>query len=136
MRAEAPVAQSDVRFFGSDRDAGAIRMSTANAERAGLADRITFRQQSVSEATPPDGPPGLVLVNPPYGERIGDPKTLVPLYKAFGETMRARFSGWRVGLITSEPTLARATGLPLNQTSAPVPHGGLRIALYQTPRLD
>ncbi len=134
---EAPAPQrSEAQAFGSDRDAGAVRMSRANADRAGIADRVTFQQRSICEFTPPDGPPGLVMVNPPYGDRIGDRKTLTPLYKALGETLRGRFSGWRVGLVTSEADLARAAGLPLEPAGPPVPHGGLRITLYRTPPLD
>jgi putative N6-adenine-specific DNA methylase len=47
----------------------------------------------------------------------------------------ARFGGWRVGLITSDAKLARATGLPFLPSAAPVPHGGLRITLYRTAEL-
>ncbi|MGE4351922.1 MAG: class I SAM-dependent RNA methyltransferase [Bdellovibrionales bacterium] len=121
-----------IRFYGSDRDAGAIQMSQANARRAGLADLTEFRQCPISDLVPPEGPPGLVIVNPPYGARLGDKKKLQPLYRAFGQTMMTKFKGWRIGLITSEPALAKATQLPFLPTSAPVQHGGLRITLYQT----
>jgi len=121
-----------VRFCGSDRDAGAIAMAQANAERAGVADLTDFRQCPVSDIAAPEGPPGLVIVNPPYGGRIGDRTKLTPLYRALGQTLMSRFSGWRVGLIASEPALARATGLPFLPPAAPVPHGGLRVTLLQT----
>ncbi|EHM02786.1 hypothetical protein HMPREF9946_00860 [Acetobacteraceae bacterium AT-5844] len=121
-----------VRFYGSDRDAGAISMSRANAERAGVADYTEFRLGTISECQPPAGPPGLVIVNPPYGTRLGDKNKLLPLYRALGQTLSGRFAGWRVGVITSEPKLAYATGLPFLPTSAPVPHGGLRVSLFQT----
>jgi putative N6-adenine-specific DNA methylase len=87
---------------------------------------------AVSEVMAPEAPPGLVIVNPPYGERIGDRKALLPLYRALGHTLLTRFSGWRVGLVTSEPSLARATALPFLPPAAPVPHGGLRVTLYRT----
>jgi len=120
------------RFYGSDRDAGAIAMSRANAERAGVADCTEFRQSAVSEVLAPAGPPGLVIVNPPYGTRIGERDKLFPLYRALGQVLMSRFTGWRVGLITSEPRLAYATGLPFLPPGAPVPHGGLRVSLFQT----
>ena len=125
-----------VRFYGSDRDAGAIAMAQANAERAGVAEYAEFRQCAVSDVVAPEGPAGLVMVNPPYGARIGDRKGLLPLHRALGQTLMARFAGWRVGLITSEATLARATGLPWLPTAAPVPHGGLRVTLYRTAALQ
>jgi putative N6-adenine-specific DNA methylase len=123
------------RFQGSDRDAGAIRMSRDNAARAGVSNATDFQQLTVSELQPPDGPAGLVMVNPPYGDRIGDKSKLQPLYRSLGQTLLQRFAGWRVGLITSEPTLARATGLPFKPPSAPIAHGGLRVQLFLTAAL-
>ena len=118
-----------------DYDAGAIRMSKANAERAGVSEYTEFQQLDIREITPPEGKPGLVIVNPPYGARIGDKRPLMDSHTALGEALLARFSGWRVGLITSEPALARATGLPFLPPAAPVPHGGLRVTLFQTAAL-
>ena len=124
-----------LHFFGSDRDAGAIRMSRANAERAGVTDFTVFQNHAVSNITPPPGPPGLVIVNPPYGTRIGDKKPLVTLYAALGKTLLTRFSGWRVGLITTDTSLAKATGLPFTPPGRSVSHGGLNVLLFQTERL-
>jgi putative N6-adenine-specific DNA methylase len=121
-----------IRFYGRDRDAGAIRMSRANCERAGIAAITDFASLDLADVTPPPGPPGLVIVNPPYGTRIGEKKALLPLYRKFGETMRSRFSGWRVGVITNDAELARACGLPFAPAFGPVSHGGLRVWLYQT----
>jgi putative N6-adenine-specific DNA methylase len=84
---------------------------------------------------PPEGKPGLVIANPPYGGRIGDRKQLNALYRALGQTLLAKFSGWRVGIITNEEPLAAATGLPFKPPSDPVSHGGIRVRLFQTPPL-
>lgn len=121
-----------LRFYGSDRDAGAVRMSRENAARAGLGACTDFAQQAVSDLLPPPGPPGLIMVNPPYGERIGARHMLHSVYGALGKVLIERFSGWRVGLVTSEPALARSTALPFRPAGPPVPHGGLKIRLYQT----
>ena len=75
---------------------------------------------------------GLVIVNPPYGDRIGDNKGLAALYCAFGKVMKERFAGWRVGLITDDHQLAKATGLRFKKPTSPIPHGGLKVKLYQT----
>jgi putative N6-adenine-specific DNA methylase len=110
-------------------------MSRANAARAGVGDLTDFQQHAVSDLVPPTGTPGLVIANAPYGGRIGDRKRLEALYRSLGETLRTRFSGWRVGLITNEPWLAKATGLPFLPTTAPVAHGGMRVTLFRTDPL-
>jgi putative N6-adenine-specific DNA methylase len=122
-------------FYGSDRDAGAIEMSRANAARAGVAAMTTFEQHAISDLPVPAGQPGLVIINPPYGTRISENKPLYPLYRALGETLRNRFAGWRVGLLTTDAALAGATELPFAGTHGPVSHGGLRVTLYLTAPL-
>lgn len=135
LKANQKAVTPGSRLLGCDRDAGAIHAASANAERAGIAGSIEFRQQAVSDLTPPEGPPGLVITNPPYGHRIGDTAKLKTLYRALGQTLKTRFGGWRVGLVTSTPELAWATGLPFLPTRAPVAHGSIRITLYTTAAL-
>ncbi len=138
--AEVKAAQSQpnptkVQFYGFDRDAGAIANASANADRAGVSGITTFTHQAVADLTPPNGPPGLVIVNPPYGARIGNRNLLFALYGTFGALMKERFKGWRVGIVTSDKGLARATGLHFRNVSAPIPHGGLKIQLFQSGTL-
>ncbi|MBK5928250.1 THUMP domain-containing class I SAM-dependent RNA methyltransferase [Rhodobaculum claviforme] len=136
MRTAAPGPGAPMAaLWGSDRDQGAIAGATANADRAGVADRVRFLRASVSDLTPPDGPPGLVIVNPPYGARIGERRPLHAVHGALGAVLRDRFSGWRVGLVTAAPELARATALPFAPPGPPIPHGGLKIQLFQTAAL-
>jgi putative N6-adenine-specific DNA methylase len=123
------------RFYGFDRDAGAVKNASENAERAGVGAFCQFARQAVSDLEPPEGPPGLVIVNPPYGERIGNRKLLFSLYGALGKTLAERFGGWRVGLVTSDGGLAKATGLPWLPTAPPVAHGGLKVTLWRTGAL-
>lgn len=135
MRVAGQGVRPLARFHGSDRDTGAITMSRANAARAGVSDITTFSHCAISDLVAPEGPPGLVIVNPPYGTRIGNRKLLFALYGALGKTLLARFAGWRVGLITSDTALARATGLPFLPVDPPVANGGLKITLFRTPAL-
>ncbi|MEM7596621.1 MAG: class I SAM-dependent RNA methyltransferase [Pseudomonadota bacterium] len=118
--------------FGSDRDQGAVQKAVANADRAGVAELCHFATKPISEARPPDTPPGLIMVNPPYGTRIGNKKLLYGLYAALGETARTHFRGWRLGLVTSDAGLARATGLPFDPPGPYIDHGGVKIRLHQT----
>lgn len=117
-------------FFGSDRDAGAIRGSIANAGRAGVADFTRFSCHAIGDLQRPDCAPGIVILNPPYGARIGNKGPLFGLHAAMGQVFRERFAGWRIGIVTSEAVLARATGLPL-QPGPVVAHGGLKVRLWQ-----
>lgn len=130
--AKAAGSGPSIRFYGSDHDAGAIRMARDNAARAGVGEVTEFRRQAVGELIAPDRPPGLVIVNPPYGTRIGDKKRLSHLYRALGQTLVARFRGWRVGLVTNEAALAAATGLSFAPPAAPVSHGGISVTLFLT----
>jgi len=134
MLADLSFKETALHFHGSDRDAGAIKGATDNASRAGLSS-TSFCQQNLTDARPPKGPPGLVMINPPYGDRIGNKRQLFGLYAAIGSIMRNHFCGWRVGLVTSDNQLAKATRLPFKPTKAPIPHGGIRISLHQTDPL-
>ena len=132
MRRSAPTAAPEHRFHGFDRDAGAIRGAQKNAERAGISEWTSFSEQALSHLEPPSGPPGLIMTNPPYGARIGNKKALFSLYGALGKTLKTRFGGWRLGMVTTDGGLAKATGLDFEEIGPPIANGGLRIKLYQS----
>ncbi|NOD76743.1 MULTISPECIES: class I SAM-dependent RNA methyltransferase [unclassified Ruegeria] len=127
--------ETGLTFCGSDRNAGAIEAATANAKRAQVSQATQFHLKSVSDMKPPEGPKGLVIVNPPYGARIGDEKRLRSVYGAMGKALMSRFQGWRVGIVTSSASLARSTRLPLLAPGPVVDHGGTKIRLYKTDPL-
>ena len=135
MKTDWFTRQPPALFYGFDQNAQVIDMARANAKRAGVDNACKFEVQPLSKLRAPDGPSGLVIVNPPYGERIGNKTALKTLYQNFGDIMRADFSGWRVGLLTTDEDLAKATNLPWTKTSDPIPHGGLKIRLYQMDAL-
>ncbi len=91
-----------VVIAGYDRDETALKIARANAERAGLAGIIRFQRREIGEARPPvdDSPPGLVVVNPPYGERLGRGEELVTLYARLGTQLKQEFRGWSAALLT------------------------------------
>lgn len=125
-----PSRPAPAHFFGYDRDQGAIKGAAGKASAHGLSDAISFSCQPVSALTAPTRTPGLVMVNPPYGDRIGKPRSLIGLYSALGARLREHFGGWRVGIVTTDAKLAHATGLEL--TSGPViDNGGIKVKLYQ-----
>lgn len=130
LKTHAPKVPT-ARFHGSDRDQGAVGMAQKNAQRAGVADWCSFTRKPISDLTPPDGPPGIVMINPPWGARIGERKLLFALYGATGKTLRERFTGWQIGLIAPDAGLVKATGLGLEPAGAPVDMGGTKVTLYR-----
>lgn len=79
-----------------DHDAAAIRLALANLQRAGLNGRVHVERRELTDARPPSRvDTGLVAVNPPYGERVGEQHELLPLYARLGDTLRRHFPGWR-----------------------------------------
>lgn len=99
-------------FFGSDSDPRMVAIVTRNLQTAGVAGFVSLARRAVEHLEPPPGfATGLVITNPPYGERMGELATLPVLYKAFGERLRAGFTGWHAAVLTSEPELERALGL-------------------------
>lgn len=133
-RMKQQVASHDcaVIHYGSDRDAGAVASASANAKRAGVDHLTHFTHASFSDLQPPDGPPGLVMINPPYGARIGNKKLLFALYGSMGKVLTQRFQGWRMGMITSDPGLAKAMGIKFDPMGPMIAHGGLKVGLYKS----
>jgi putative N6-adenine-specific DNA methylase len=87
-------------------------MAYANARAAGIGHLLWLDVKSLHEFEPPKGPPGTLICNPPYGERIGEERELVGLYRKLGEVIRERLSGWNVWVFTGNVRLANEIGLP------------------------
>jgi len=92
-------------IIASDIDSRCISASRRNIAAAGLSKIIDAEQRDMVDCTAGDHPPGLVVANPPYGERLGDEQQLIPLYREFGELLRYRFAGWHATLFSSNPNL-------------------------------
>jgi 23S rRNA (guanine2445-N2)-methyltransferase / 23S rRNA (guanine2069-N7)-methyltransferase len=103
-------------ILGSDIDSEAVRMSLANAQAAGVADWLHVEKRALTEVTRPAGPPGLVVANPPYGERIGAESGLQAVYSELGATLRERFQDWQAAILTGNPPLARNLGIYAKRT--------------------
>lgn len=99
------------RFHGSDIDRRMVEGARRNAGRAGLGSGAVFAQQDLRTAVPPPAPPGVVLCNPPYGERLGEGADLVSLYRALGDTLKRHFAGYRACVFTTNLALGRQIGL-------------------------
>jgi putative N6-adenine-specific DNA methylase len=118
-----------VPIIGSDRDAGAVAASAANAERAGVAGNIEWRRAAISAMAPPPGP-GWIVTNPPYGVRVGERRRLRDLYAQLGNVARRCCPGWEVAFLAAHPELERQTGLE-PAVRFTTENGGIRVRLVQ-----
>lgn len=110
-RARSTVAHFEPgRIFGSDVDARAVRAALEGARLAGVERVVDLRPLPLARVTRP-AERGLVLVNPPYGERLGDEDGLRNLYRELGLVLRERFDGWQAAVFTGNPALGRDIGL-------------------------
>jgi putative N6-adenine-specific DNA methylase len=96
---------------GSDTRRDAVQFARDNAKAAGVGHLLQFEQMDLNDFRPPPGPPGTILCNPPYGERIGDEANLVGLYQRLGELLREHCSGWSACVFTGNQRLANHISL-------------------------
>lgn len=97
----------DAAVLGSDVRRDVVTAARGNARAAGIGHLVDFQIKDVRDFRPPEGPPGVILCNPPYGERIGEEKELKPLYRTLGEVFRERCPGWQAYVFTGNAALAR-----------------------------
>ncbi|WP_333607012.1 bifunctional 23S rRNA (guanine(2069)-N(7))-methyltransferase RlmK/23S rRNA (guanine(2445)-N(2))-methyltransferase RlmL [Arsukibacterium sp.] len=103
---------SEVRFWGSDTDERALSKARQNAARAGVAQVIHWDYADATALKQPvTAEPGVIVTNPPYGERLGDLPSLIPLYSKFSLALKQHYQGWRLAIITSNSDLLRALRL-------------------------
>ena len=99
-------------LYGFDRDPDAVRGALLNGEAAGFDAWMHVEKKALAAQTRPQGEPmGLVVCNPPYGERIGAESDLPALYGELGRVLREEFAGWQAAILTGNPPLARHLGV-------------------------
>jgi putative N6-adenine-specific DNA methylase len=104
-----------------------VRAARRNAERAGCAGAIHFAAAPF-EALRPPAARGLLVLDPPYGRRLGSPRGARAAYARLGRALLPRWTGWRLGVLA--PSAALLEGLPGRRVAEHLlPHGGLRVTL-------
>lgn len=102
------------QLLGFDQSPAALSAAKTNAMRAGIPALITLHGQSLAQLTRPEtltAESGLLITNPPYGERLGELPELVRLYSQLGEKTKALFPGWTLAMFTGNPDLGHRLGL-------------------------
>ncbi len=118
-------------MLGSDMDPKAILASQKNARTAGIAPAVRFEHKALADNTlPKNMQTGLVVTNPPYGERLGTVETLGPLYAGIGDWLKQYCVHWKAGVITDNMDLAKQIGLRASKINA-FYNGALECKLLQ-----
>ncbi|WP_127716491.1 class I SAM-dependent RNA methyltransferase [Halobacteriovorax sp. HLS] len=105
---ELPAGQ----FFGNDLSDKSLNIARSSLRYALFPDDLVeLTQGDATKLMPFEEAPGIVMTNPPYGERIGQETDLVALYHDLGENFKANYKGYRCYLLTSEPELRKAISL-------------------------
>lgn len=98
------------KIIASDISADAVRSAKTNASLAGMENLIRFERCTFEETYIPEEK-GIVILNPPYGERIGEEQDLQMLYKKIGDFFKTRCKGYKGYVFTGNPDLAKFIGL-------------------------
>lgn len=121
-------ARSGSPIRGADRDPAIVRTARSNVIKAGVGNLVSVDRSDFFDARP-SAPPGILLTNPPYGERLGLDDA-ADFYRTVGNTLKARYHGWTAWILSANMAAMKHIGL---RTSAKLPlwNGGLESRLYK-----
>jgi putative N6-adenine-specific DNA methylase len=119
----------EVTIIGSDRSFEVIQQAKSNAQKSGVERYIQFAQLELAEVEAPSDS-GILLCNPPYGERLGRDEDLGAFYKLLGDILKNRFKGWTAYVLSGNKELAKSIGLRSAQRF-PVYNGTLACQLMK-----
>ena len=114
---------------GCDRDSDMLNQARTNAQQAGISGKIQFAQTELSQLEAP-ADRGVLICNPPYGERLGDASELGDLYKMLGDIFKHRFKGWNAFILTGNKELGKKVGLRTSRR-IPVYNGSIPCTLLK-----
>jgi len=117
------------RLYGSDNDPEALQAARRNLGAAGVERWVKLEQSDVLERAAPE-PAGVMVANPPYGERIGSADELAAFYPKLGDALKKRFAGWNCFFFTADQRLAKLIRLQPSRRT-PLWNGSLECRLYE-----
>jgi putative N6-adenine-specific DNA methylase len=119
----------ELKIFGSDRNFDIIKQAQSNAHRSGIDRYVQLAQMELADIVAP-ADTGILLCNPPYGERLGRNSDLGAFYKLLGDILKNRFKGWTAYVLSGNKELAKSIGLRSAQR-IPVYNGNLLCQLMK-----
>ena len=125
--AEKPVAFAQI--YGSDLSPVAVRAALANLDRAGLLPAVSLRSGDVLEIDAPAAS-GVLVANPPYGERLSEQDELAAFYPPLGAALKRKFAGWRCYLLTADLRLPKLMRLAPSKKT-PLFNGAIECRLFE-----
>jgi len=116
-------------IYGSDKSGAVLGMARENLATLGLTDAVELKQMDVLDGGPPAAG-GILVMNPPYGERLGGTDELAAFYPRLGDVLKQRYAGWTAYILTSDLNLARLIGLKATKRT-PLYNGALECRLFE-----
>jgi len=129
VKREARGEEKAPQLYGSDADPKALNATRRNLAEAGVERWTRLERSDVLERTPP-APAGVMVMNPPYGERMGSADELARFYPRLGDHLKKNFAGWRCYVFTADLRAAKLIGLAPSKR-IPLWNGALECRLYE-----
>jgi len=111
QRKTAGLEALELDFRGYDANPRVLEFATLNIEKAGLDEHIRLAHKPIDQFGKATADYGLLITNPPYGERLGDVDGLIPIYQKLGSVLQKNFQGWKAAVFTGNVELGRETDL-------------------------
>ena len=116
-------------IYGSDLYGRALDTTRANLAAAGLEGTVQLKQANMLEISAP-ALQGILVTNPPYGERMGESEALAEFYPLLGDMLKKKFAGWKVYLFSADAQLPKLIGLAASKRT-PLYNGALECRLFE-----
>jgi putative N6-adenine-specific DNA methylase len=116
-------------IYGSDKSGAALETARENLAALHLTGAVELKQMDVLDGGPPAAG-GILVMNPPYGERLGDADELAAFYPRLGNALKQRYAGWTAYILTADLNLARRIGLKATKRT-PLYNGALECRLFE-----
>ena len=132
LRAESKARRKPLAplpIYGSDLYGDTLKLAQANLRAAGLEEAVQLKQANVLEISAPAAT-GVLVTNPPYGERMGAQQDLAEFYPKFGDALKQKFAGWNCYILSADMNLPKLIKLQASKRT-PLFNGALECRLFE-----